>query len=158
MADGVLLLVDAFEGPMPQTRFVLSKSLELDLPLIVVVNKCDRPDARPDEVVNEVFDLLVAMEAGDDRLDFPVIYASGRDRWAGLNPAAGGKDVTPLLDTIIEKLPAPVGYADVPLQMLSTTQDYSKFVGQIAIGRVFAGAITSGHLKAQYRLNGDKPR
>ncbi len=144
MADGVLLLVDAFEGPMPQTRFVLSKSLELDLPLIVVVNKCDRPDARPDAVVDEVFDLLVAMEAGDDRLDFPVIYASGRDRWARRDPGAGGKDVTPLLDTIIEQLPGPVGYADVPLQMLITTQEYSKFVGQIAIGRVFAGAITSG--------------
>jgi len=144
MADGVLLLVDAFEGPMPQTRFVLSKSLELDLPLIVVVNKCDRPDARPDAVVDEVFDLLVAMEAGDDRLDFPVVYASGRNRWAGLEPAADGKDMTPLLDTIIEKLPGPVGYADVPLQMLITTQEYSRFVGQIAIGRVFAGAITSG--------------
>jgi len=80
MADGVLLLVDAFEGPMPQTRFVLSKSLELDLPLIVVVNKCDRSDARPDAVADDVFDLLVAMEAGDVRLDFPVVYASGRDR------------------------------------------------------------------------------
>ena len=144
MADGVLLLVDAFEGPMPQTRFVLSKSLELDLPLIVVVNKCDRPDARPDAVVDEVFDLLVAMEAGDDRLDFPVIYASGRDRWASRDLGADRKDITPLLDTIIEQLPGPVGYADVPLQMLITTQEYSKFVGQIAIGRVFAGAITSG--------------
>ena len=144
MADGVLLLVDAFEGPMPQTRFVLGKSLDLDLPLIVVVNKCDRPDARPDEVVDEVFDLLVAMEAGDERLDFPVVYASGRDRWAARDTCGGGKDVTPLLDTIIERLPAPVGYADVPLQMLITTQEYSKFVGQIAIGRVFAGAITSG--------------
>jgi len=144
MADGVLLLVDAFEGPMPQTRFVLTKSLELDLPLIVVVNKCDRPDARPDAVVDEVFDLLVAMEAGDDRLDFPVIYASGRDRWASRDLGADRKDITPLLDTIIEQLPGPVGYADVPLQMLITTQEYSKFVGQIAIGRVFAGAITSG--------------
>ena len=144
MADGVLLLVDAFEGPMPQTRFVLSKSLELDLPLIVVVNKCDRPDARPEAVVDEVFDLLVAMEAGDDKLDFPVVYASGRDRWACRDAAGGGKDITPLLDTIIERLPAPVGYADVPLQMLITTQEYSRFVGQIAIGRVFAGAITSG--------------
>ncbi len=144
MADGVLLLVDAFEGPMPQTRFVLGKALELDLPIIVVVNKCDRSDARPDAVVDEVFDLLVAMGASDERLDFPVIYASGRDRWACRESAGGGENVTPLLDAIVEHIPAPAGYADVPLQMLITTQDYSKYVGRIAIGRVFAGAISSG--------------
>ncbi|MHC4650273.1 MAG: GTP-binding protein, partial [Planctomycetota bacterium] len=144
MADGVLLLVDAFEGPMPQTRFVLGKALELDLPLIVVVNKCDRPDARPDSVVDEVFDLLVALNASDERLDFSVVYASGRDGWAARDLAARGEDVTPLLDAIIEQLPSPVGYADVPLQMLITSQDYSPYVGRIAIGRVFAGAISSG--------------
>jgi GTP-binding protein len=144
MADGVLLLVDAFEGPMPQTRFVLGKALELDLPLIVVVNKCDRPDARPDRVVDEVFDLLVALDASDARLDFPVVYASGRDGWAARDLAVRGDDVTALLDTIVEQLPSPVGYADVPLQMLITSQDYSSYVGRIAIGRVFAGAISSG--------------
>ncbi|MCP3906265.1 MAG: GTP-binding protein, partial [Planctomycetes bacterium] len=144
MADGVLLLVDAFEGPMPQTRFVLGKALELDLPLIVVVNKCDRPDARCDAVVDEVFDLLVALEASDERLDFTTIYASGRDGWAATDHAAGGGDMTPLLNSIAAELPSPVGYADVPLQMLITTLDYSPYVGRIAIGRVYAGAITSG--------------
>jgi len=144
MADGALLLVDAFEGPMPQTRFVLGKALELDLPLIVVVNKCDRPDARQEKVVDEVFDLLVALEASDERLDFPVIYASGRDGWASTDPSARASDVTPLLDAIIEHIPAPVGYADVPLQLLITSLDYSSYVGRIAIGRVFAGAISSG--------------
>ena len=158
MADGVLLLVDAFEGPMPQTRFVLGKALELDLPLIVVVNKCDRKEARPDAVVNEVFDLLVAMEASDERLDFPVIYASGRDGWATHDPEKSGTDITPLLDEIIEKLPAPVGYADVPLQMLITTLDYSNYVGRIAIGRVFAGAITSGQAVAICQSDGTQRR
>jgi GTP-binding protein len=122
MADGVLLLVDAFDGPMPQTRFVLGKALELDLPLIVVVNKCDRPDARPDSVVDEVFDLLVALDASDERLDFSVVYASGRDGWAARDLTDRREDVTPLLDTIIEQLPPPVGYADVPLQMLITSR------------------------------------
>jgi len=144
MADGVLLLVDAFEGPMPQTRFVLGKALALDLPLIVVVNKCDRPDARPDSVVDEVFDLLVALDASDERLDFSVVFASGRSGWAANDLSARGDDMTPLLDAITERLPAPVGYADVPLQMLITTLDYSPYVGRIAIGRVFAGAISSG--------------
>ncbi len=144
MADGVLLLVDAFEGPMPQTRFVLGKALELDHPIIVVVNKCDRPNARPDEVVNEVFDLLVALDASDERLDFQVIYASGRDGWAADAADSGGGSMTPLLDAIVGHLPPPVGYSDVPLQMLITTLDYSDYVGRIAIGRVFAGAISSG--------------
>ncbi len=144
MADGVLLLVDAFEGPMPQTRFVLGKALELDHPLIVVVNKCDRRDARPDEVITEVFDLLVALKASDERLDFPVIYASARERWASADAEKPTDDIQPLLHAITEHLPAPVGYSDVPLQMLITTQDYSSYVGRIAIGRVFAGAISSG--------------
>ncbi len=158
MADGVLLLVDAFEGPMPQTRFVLGKALQLDLPLIVVVNKCDRLNARPDAVVNEVFDLLVALDASDERLDFPVVYASGRDGWASLASDAPGADVTPLLDAIITRLPAPVGYADVPLQMLITTQDYSPYVGRIAIGRVFAGALASGQAVTICRADGSHRR
>jgi len=158
MADGVLLLVDAFEGPMPQTRFVLGKALELDLPLILVVNKCDRPDARPDAVVDEVFDLLVALDASDERLDFPVVFASGRDRWATTDLDTPAKDLTPLLEAIIEKLPAPVGYADVPLQMLITTQDYSPYVGRIAIGRIFAGAISSGQAVAICQADGTQRR
>ncbi len=158
MADGVLLLVDAFEGPMPQTRFVLAKALELDLPAIVVVNKCDRPNARPDAVVDEVFDLLVALEASDERLDFTVVYASGRDGWASHDVGEHGDDVTPLLDAIIDRIPAPVGYADVPLQLLITTQDYSPYVGRIAIGRVFAGAISSGQAVSICQADGSNRR
>jgi len=144
MADGVLLLVDAFEGPMPQTRFVLSKALELDHPIIVVINKCDRPNARPDEVLNEVFDLLVALGANDERLDFPVVYASGRDGWTNLEEGVFEGDMQPLLESVMEHLPPPVGYADVPLQMLIASQDYSPYAGRIAVGRVFAGVLTAG--------------
>ena len=144
MADGVLLLVDAFEGPMPQTRFVLGKALELDHPIIVVINKCDRPNARPDDVITEVFDLLVALGASDDRLDFPIIYASGRDGWSSLEEGVHEGDMKPVLDAVMEHIPQPVGYADVPLQMLIASQDYSPYAGRIAIGRIFAGAITAG--------------
>ncbi|MDP7030575.1 MAG: translational GTPase TypA [Phycisphaerales bacterium] len=144
MADGVLLLVDAFEGPMPQTRFVLGKALELDHPIIVVVNKCDRPNARPDGVINEVFDLLVAQDASDERLDFPVIYASGRDGWTNTEEGVHEGDMQPLLEAIMDCIPSPVGYADVPLQMLIASADYSPYAGRIAIGRVFAGAISAG--------------
>jgi len=159
MADGALLLVDAFEGPMPQTRFVLKKALEADLPLIVVINKCDRPDARPDDVITEVFDLLVSLNASDRHLDFHTIYASGRDRWASAtDPNAGSGDMTPLLNAIIATLPPPVGYADVPLQMLITTQDYSPYVGRIAIGRVFAGAISSGQAVVVCEADGRERR
>jgi len=158
MADGVLLLVDAFEGPMPQTRFVLGKALELDLPIIVVVNKCDRVDARPDAVVDEVFDLLVALEASDERLEFTTVFASGRSGWASMSHETPSTDITPLLDTIVEQLPAPVGYADVPLQMLITTIDYSSYVGRIAIGRVFAGAISSGQAVTICQADGTQRR
>jgi GTP-binding protein len=158
MADGVLLLVDAFEGPMPQTRFVLGKALALDLPIIVVINKCDRPNARPDEVVNEVFDLLVALEASDEHLDFPIVYASGKDGWASLDPAAPSADVTPLLDAVIKHIPCPVGYADVPLQMLITSHEYSSYVGRIAIGRIYAGALSSGQAVSICRADGTTSR
>jgi len=144
MADGVLLLVDAFEGPMPQTRFVLSKSLELDHPIIVVVNKCDRPNARMNEVVDEVFDLLVALGASDERLDFQVIYASGRDGWANTQEDIHEGDMQPLLDAVMSHLPSPVGYADVPLQMLIASADYSQYTGRIAIGRIVSGALSAG--------------
>jgi GTP-binding protein len=144
MADGVLLLVDAFEGPMPQTRFVLSKALEHGLKPVVVVNKVDRPDARPDDVVNEVFDLLVELEADDEALDFPVIYASARDGWASRDHHQPADDLKALFEAIIAHVPGPTvgrGGADAPVQMLVTTLDYSDYVGRIGIGRVFAGTI-----------------
>ena len=157
MADGVLLLVDASEGPMPQTRFVLGKALELDLPVIVVINKCDRPAARPDEVVNEVFDLLVALGASDERLDFPVIFASGRDGWTTTEENVFEGDMTPLLEAIMLHLPAPVGYADVPLQMLIASLDYSPYAGRIAIGRIFAGALSAGQAVTICHENEQRP-
>ncbi|MCH2137235.1 MAG: translational GTPase TypA [Phycisphaerales bacterium] len=156
MADGVLLLVDAFEGPMPQTRFVLGKALELDHPIIVVVNKCDRPNARVQEVVNEVFDLLVALGASDERLDFQTIYASGRDGWTSTEEGVHEGDMVPLLDAIMSHLPSPVGYADVPLQMLIASQDYSPYTGRIAIGRVVAGAISAGQAVTLCQAEGNR--
>ena len=144
MADGALLLVDAFEGPMPQTRFVLGKALELGLRLVVVVNKCDRPDARPDAVVDEVFDLLAALGADDETLDFEVLFASGRDGWASTDHAEPTRDVGPLLEAIVHRLPAPADDPSAPLQVLVTSLDYSEYVGRIAIGRVHAGTLWSG--------------
>ena len=141
MADGVLLLVDAFEGPMPQTRFVLGKALKLKLKPIVVVNKVDRPDARPDDVINEVFDLFVALNADDDALDFPVIYASGRQGWASKKPGQVGKNIKPVFEAIIHHIPATKDNSEQPLQMLVTTLEYSEYVGRIAIGRVFSGTV-----------------
>jgi GTP-binding protein len=144
MADGVLLVVDAFEGPMPQTRFVLSKALENHLKPIVVINKIDRPDARPDHVATEVFDLLVELDADDDALDFPLIYAAARDGWATVNLDEKKTDLRDLFEAIVTKVPAPQLDADAPLQMLVTTLDYSDFVGRIGIGRVMAGTLKKG--------------
>ena len=141
MADGVLLLVDAFEGPMPQSRFVLGKALKHKLKPIVVVNKIDRTDARPDDVVNEVFDLFVSLNADDNALDFPVIYASGRDGWATTAIGQKGDNVKPVFDAIIHHIPAPSDDPEQPLQMLVTTLDRSEYLGRIAIGRVFAGTV-----------------
>ena len=143
MSDGVLLLVDAFEGPMPQTRFVLQKALHLHLKPIVVINKVDRPDARPDEVLNEVFDLFVELDANDDQLDFPVIYASGRDGWAVQEVEEVGNDtqvLTPLMDAILEHIPPPEDNAGAA-QMQVTSIDYNDYVGRIGVGRVFRGSI-----------------
>ena len=141
MADGVLLVVDAFEGPMPQTRFVLSKALENRLKPIVVVNKSDRPDARPDDVVNEVFDLLVQLNADDDALDFPVIFASAKQGWARWDLSSSNDNMAPAFEAIIKHVPAPKADMNAPLQMLVNTLDYSEYVGRIAIGRVFGGAV-----------------
>ena len=148
MADGVLLLVDAFEGVMPQTRYVLSKALIAGLKPLVVINKMDRTDARPDKVLDEVFDLLVDLGAEDHAMDFPVIYSSGKLGWAttDLDAARNGTavDIHELFDAIIAHVPVPELDGKAPLQALVTTLDYSDYVGRIGIGRVFAGTLRSG--------------
>lgn len=142
MADGVMLLVDAFEGPMPQTRFVLGKALEHGLKPIIVINKADRPDSRPDDVVDEVFDLLVQLEANDEALDFPVIFASAKNGWSRMDMKDGNDNMQPIFDAIINHIPAPDFDENAPLQMLVTTLDYSDYLGRIAIGRVVAGSVS----------------
>src|SRR3954462_1028383 len=154
MADGILLLVDAFEGPMPQTRFVLKKALQYHLKPLVVINKIDRPDARPTEVLNEVFDLFVELEANDDALDFPVIYASGRNGYARLDPKDTGMDMRPLLETIVNKIKGPVADLEKPLQLQVTNIDYSEYVGRIGIGRIFNGVINKDQQIALLKRNG----
>ncbi len=146
MADGVVLIVDAFEGPMPQTRFVLTKALENKLKPIVVVNKADREDARCDDVVNEVFDLLVQLDADDDMLDFPAVFASAKDGWARNDPTDDNDNMKPVFDAIIEYVPHSKADPDAPLQMLVNTLDYSDYVGKIAIGRVFAGVVNHAQM------------
>ncbi len=141
MANGVLLLVDAFEGPMPQTRFVLRKALDLNLKPIVVINKIDRPDARPHEVLDEVFELFIALGADDEQLDFPVVYASARDGYTRYEYEDDNADFKPLLDTIVKHVPAPRSDREGPFQMLVTSVQYSEFTGRVAIGRVFRGTI-----------------
>ncbi|MHC4150491.1 MAG: translational GTPase TypA [Planctomycetota bacterium] len=144
MADGVLVLVDAFEGPMPQTRFVLTKALEHKLKPVVVINKVDRENSRPDDVINEVFDLLVSLSADDEALDFPIVYASAKDGWATTDMADKTNNVQVIFDAIINNVPSPTVDKNTPLQMLVTNQEYSEYVGRIAIGKVFAGKITAG--------------
>ena len=154
MADGILLLVDAFEGPMPQTRFVLKKALQYHLKPIVVINKIDRADARPNEVLNEIFDLFVELDAGDDALDFPTIYASGRGGFARLDPNDANMDMRPLLETIVNKIRGPVADLEKPLQLQVTNIDYSEYVGRIGIGRVFNGMINKDQQIALLKRNG----
>jgi GTP-binding protein len=144
MVDSVLLLVDAFEGPMPQTRFVLAKALSHGLRPIVVINKVDRPDARPEEVLDEVFDLFVALDAEDEQLDFSVLYASGRDGWAVKELEDEQSDLTPLLDSIVELVPAPEVDETGAFQMQVATINYDDFIGRIAIGRILRGTIRKG--------------
>jgi len=141
MTDGVLLIVDAFEGPMPQTRFVLGKALNHGLKPILVVNKADRPDARPDDVVNEVFDLFVDLDAHDDALDFPVLYASAKEGWATMELGQTSDNLKCVYDAIITHVPAPKADPDKPFQMLVTTLEHSDYVGRVAIGKVFAGKV-----------------
>lgn len=144
MVDGVLLLVDAFEGCMPQTRFVLKKALNLGKKPIVVLNKIDRPGARPDEVVDEVLDLFIELGADDDQLEFPVIYASARDGYASTDPHNMGTDMKPLFEAIINEVPAPKGELDGEMQILFSNIDYDDYVGRIGIGRVERGSVKSG--------------
>jgi len=141
MADGCLLLVDAFEGPMPQTRFVLRKAFEAGLRPVVVINKIDRPDARPDAVLDEVLDLFIELGADDDALEFPTVYASATLGYASRDAETRSDDIFPLFEAILEHVPAPEDDPDSPLQMLITTLDYNDYVGRIGIGRVFAGTV-----------------
>ena len=154
LVDGVLLLVDAFEGVMPQTRFVLRKALALNLKPIVVLNKIDRPGARPEEVVDEVIDLFFDLAANDEQLGFPVIYASGKQGTASLDLKTPGKDMTPIFETIIKYIGAPKVDPNKPLQMLVSSIDYDNYVGRIAIGRVERGSITQGQNVAVCRKDG----
>ncbi|MBB6696286.1 translational GTPase TypA [Clostridium algidicarnis] len=141
MVDSVLLVVDSYEGPMPQTKFVLKKALELGLNPIVVVNKIDKPNARPVEVIDEVFELFIELGATDEQLDFPIVYASAKGNYARLDPEDGNMDMIPLLDMVIKRVKAPEGYIDKPLQLLITTIDSNEYVGRIAIGKVQRGVI-----------------
>ncbi|WP_163194023.1 translational GTPase TypA [Clostridium thermarum] len=141
MVDSVLLVVDAYEGTMPQTKFVLKKALELGLKPIVVINKIDRHDARPTEVIDEVFDLFVELGADDEQLDFPIVYCSAREGYAKLDINDESDSMAPLYNTIIEKVKAPEGYIDMPLQLLVTTIDSSEYVGRICIGKIERGVI-----------------
>ena len=141
MVNGVILLVDAAEGPMPQTRFVLQRALELNHPVIVVVNKIDRPDARLDEVGDEILELLLELDATDEQLDSPMLWCSGRAGTASYDPHTPGTDLKPLFDTILEYIPAPEGDEDGPLQMLVSSIDYNDYVGRIGIGRIERGVI-----------------
>lgn len=143
MADGVLLLVDAFEGTMPQTRFVLQKAIGMGKKPIVVINKVDKPNCRPDEVNEQVFDLMFSLDATEDQLDFKTVYGSAKNGWMSLDWKKPGTDITPLLDTILEVIPAPV-YNEGTIQMLITSLEYSPYVGRIAIGRVNRGTLKPG--------------
>ena len=141
MVDGVVLLVDASEGPMPQTKFVLGKALKIGLKPIVVINKADKPDARPDEVLNEIFDLFVSLNATDEQLDFPTLYASGRNGWAVRELEDEHKDLTPLFETILSYVSEPVCEPDKPFRMLATTLEADPFVGRILTGKIQSGSV-----------------
>ena len=154
MVDGVLLLVDASEGPLPQTRFVLRKALEQGLPPVVVINKIDRQDARPAEVLNEIYDLFIDLDANEDQIDFPVVYANGKAGTASLDPAAPGSTLRPLLDTIVDRMPPPPGNPDAVLQVLVSNLDSSDYLGRIAIGRIVNGRVAVGDQIAVSKLGG----
>jgi GTP-binding protein len=153
MVDGVMLLVDASEGPLPQTRFVLRKALERRLTPIVVINKIDRTDARVQEVLNEIYDLFIDLDAHEEQLDFPVLYTNARTGTATTDPGAPGSDLRPLFDAIVARVPAPRGNPDAPLQLLVANLDSSDYVGRIAIGRIFNGRVRIGDAVAVCKLD-----
>ncbi|MCK8828451.1 translational GTPase TypA [Natroniella acetigena] len=155
MVDGVLLVVDAFEGPMPQTKFVLTKALELELTPIVVINKIDRPKARPEAVVDEVLDLFIDLGATEEQIEFPVIYASALEGFAQEDLAAENDDLDPLFEAIKEHIPAPEGELDAPLQMIVTTIEYNDYVGQMALGKINRGQVTEGEEVAICQRGGE---
>ena len=154
IVDGVMLLVDASEGPLPQTRYVLSKALEANLPQIVVINKIDRPDARIQEVLNEVYDLFIDLDADEDMLDFPVLYTNGKVGTATADLANPGTDLQPLFEQIIQTIPVAKGDPDGPLQILVTNLDYSDYLGRLAIGRVFNGTMKTGEEYSVAKIDG----
>jgi GTP-binding protein len=154
MVDGVLLLVDASEGPLPQTRYVLRKALEAGLPPVVVINKIDRSDARPKQVLNEVYDLFIDLDATEDQLDFPVLYTNAKQGFARTEPDGTGEDLRPLFDALVRAVPAPPGSADDVLQLLIANLDYSDYLGRLAIGRVFSGKVTVGDTVAVSKRDG----
>ena len=154
MVDGVVLLVDAFEGPMPQTKYVLRKALEQKLKPIVVINKIDRPDQRVDDVYDEVLELFMELDADDDQLDFPVIYATARDGIAKYNMEDASDNLEPLMETIIKEIPAPHGDAEGPLQMMVTTLEADDYVGRVAIGRIIRGSVKTN--QGVVLINGDQ--
>src|SRR5574340_756283 len=144
LVDGVMLLVDASEGPLPQTRYVLMKALEAGLPPIVVVNKIDRPDARIQEVLNEVYDLFIDLDATEDQLDFPIVYTNAKAGIAKASMEDGSEDLRPLFEASLAHTPAPAGDPDAVLQLLVANLDYSDYLGRLAIGRVFSGTLRLG--------------
>src|SRR6266581_4262868 len=154
MVDGVVLLVDASEGPLPQTRYVLQKALAAKLPPVVVLNKIDRADARPNEVLDEIYDLFIDLDATEDQLDFPVIYTNARDGVAHRKQGDHSKDLLPLFEAIVKHIPAPRGDPDGVLQIQVLNLDYSDFLGRIAIGRVFNGTLKRGADVGIGKLNG----
>jgi GTP-binding protein len=158
MVDGVLLLVDASEGPLPQTRFVLRKALEAKLPVILVVNKVDRPDARIAEVVDEVYELFLELDADSDQIDFPIVYTNAKDGWAALEEGIEGSDLSPLLDLMLEKIPAPEHDPDHPFQAHVTNLGASPYVGRLAICRVRHGTVRAGQQIAWCRADGSVAR
>jgi GTP-binding protein len=153
MVDGVMLLVDASEGPLPQTRYVLSKALEAGLPPILVINKIDRPDARPQEVLNEVYDLFIDLDAKEEQLDFPVLYTNAKIGTASTDAKVAGEDLQPLFEAIVKTIPAPAGTSDGSLQVLVANLDYSDYLGRIAIARVVNGTLYTGEEVAIAKLD-----
>ena len=154
MVDGVMLLVDASEGPLPQTRYVLGKALEAKLPPIVVINKIDRSDARPQEVLNEIYDLFIDLDAQEDQLDFPVLYTNAKAGTASTDIRGGGENLQPLFEAIVKTIPVPGGDAAGPLQILVANLDYSDYLGRLAIARVFNGMMYTGEEVAIAKLDG----